>query len=92
MLIALTHQATGESYSSMVSTFGGWYSAYTYPIHYFINHLYRKYYHLTSGDSLTLWTRYIDTFREAIWKKTSFNSNGLNDVSIKLEHFWVFIF
>ena len=65
---------------------------YTYPIHYFVNRLYRKYYHLISGDSLRLWTNHIDTFREAVWRKTAFNSDGIKDLSIELENFRVFSF
>ena len=92
MLISLTYQSTGEPYSSMVLKFGGWYSSYTYPIHYFVNRLYGKYYHLISGQSLRLWTDHISTFREAIWKKIAFDEIGVRDVTISLENFRVFSF
>ena len=92
MLIALTYQSTGESYSSMVMKFGGWYNRYTYPIHYFINSLYRKYYHLISGNSLHLWTAQIDTFREAIWRQIVYNGDGVRDLEISLDNFRVFSF
>ena len=90
MLISLTYQATGESYLSIVTKVGGWHNLYTYPTHYFINCLYRKYYHLISGNSLRLWTDKIDIFREVIWKKTAFNSDGVKDLPIALENSRVF--
>ena len=34
----------------------------------------------------------IDIFREAIWKKTAFNSDGVKDLSIDLENFRFFSF
>ena len=92
MLIALIYQATGESYPSMVYKFGGWYNKYSYPIHFFINHIYRKQYHLISGNSLRLWTGHIDVFRKAIWKKTAFDNEGVKDLPIDLENFRVFSF
>ena len=76
----------------MVSKFGGWFNSYTYPIHYFVNLLYRKYYHLISGQSLRLWTNQIDTFRGAIWRKIAFNDDGIQDLTITLDNFRVFSF
>ena len=40
----------------------------------FPKHLYSKFYHKISGQSLRQWMPYIHKFREAIWKKI--NSGG----------------
>ena len=92
ILISLTYQSTGESYSNMVLRFGGWHNVYTHVIHYFVNRLYGKYYHLISGQSLRLWTDHISTFREAIWKNIAFDEIGVRDITINLENFRVFSF
>ena len=49
--------------------FGGDPRRFTYSIRLMNNHLYDKFYHKVSGDSMRLWVPYINSFRFAIWEK-----------------------
>lgn len=70
-LIIYLHQLRhGYSYTTMAhETFGGDPRRITYIVRASVHHLYNNFYHKISGQSMSMWTRFIDIFRYAIWLK-----------------------
>ena len=70
--------------------FGGDPRRFTYSIRLMTDHLYKNFYHKTSGDSIRMWIPHIHTFRYAIWRKlmdgltVEEGANGTNLVSINI--------
>ena len=88
MIIGLTYQALGDKYSSLKTTFGGDWCAYTYPINWFIEHIFNKYYNRITGTSMEFWVEKIPDFRESIWKSIVFNQeSGEQDIQMELDSF-----
>ena len=76
----------------MNSKFGGDLSSYTYPINYFIDYVFTKYYNFISGDLMNYWRDQIHDFREAIWRDVCFDSEGNQNIDINLKDFRVMLF
>jgi len=90
LLIALSYMANGEKYLSMYKHFGGDWPAYTYPINWFTNFLFAKYYHRISGTSMEYWASSTDDFRKAIWEKVCIDGDG--DILMPFGEFYNFAF
>ena len=68
LLISLYHLRNGQPFTQLSEEkFGGDPRLYTYYVREFVNHVYNKFYHKLSGDSMRQWLPWIDSFREAIW-------------------------
>ena len=72
LIIALYHNARALPYSEMYEWLGGDWWAHTYPINWFDDYIFHKYYHQISGDSMAFWAPQTDDFCAAIWKKIAF--------------------
>ena len=58
----------GNRYRCMMAVFGGdGVCRYGFIISSFVDHLYDKFYHMISGNSLAMYVEHVDTFRHAIW-------------------------
>ena len=60
--------------------FGGDPRRFTYTIRMVTNHIYSKFYHKISGDSMRMWIEQITDFRHAIWSRLS-NGGSIEEAS-----------
>jgi hypothetical protein len=85
LLIALAYMANAEKYSSMHRHFGGDWQAYTYPINWFANFIFVKFYHRITASSMEYWASSVPNFRSLIWSKVCKLADG--NFSMPLEEF-----
>jgi hypothetical protein len=90
LLIALNYMAKAENYSTMYKHFGGDWQAYTYPINWFTNFVFVKYYHRITGSSMEYWASSVPDFRRLIWSKACVLEDGT--CTMPLEEFYNFGF
>ena len=106
LIVCLTKIAHGESWHVMIPhRFGGNPDIWGGAFGWFINHIFVKFYHKISGDSIgRMWADEANNFRELIWKKLTYSPCELEDwmngeleeltiVNLPLPHFkpWAFI-